>query len=47
MKESDVDYDMQIDSSSETFKLSDIIDAIQCSNFNKGLDPDCFDGNIF
>ena len=37
---------MQIDSSSGTFKLPDIMDAIKRSNFNKGLGPDCFDGNI-
>ena len=22
------------------------MEAIKCSNFNKGLGPDCFDGNI-
>ncbi len=37
---------MNIDTTSEIFRLSDIIEAIKCSNFNKGLGPDCFDGNI-
>jgi hypothetical protein len=45
MKE-EVEDTMQIDSSSGTFKLPDIMDAIKRSNFNKGLGPDCFDGNI-
>ena len=30
----------------ELFRLSDITDAIQACNFNKGLGPDCFDGSI-
>ena len=29
----------------EFFRLTDITDAIQACNFNKGLGPDCFDGN--
>ena len=37
---------MNIDTTSEIFRLADIIEAIKCSNFNKGLGPDCFDGNI-
>ena len=37
---------MVIDSSSDLFKLSDIAEAIKSSNFNKGLGPDFFDGNI-
>ena len=45
MKE-EAEYAMQIDSSSGAFKLPDIMDAIKRSNFNKGLGPDCFDGNI-
>ena len=28
------------------FRLTDITDAIQACNFNKGLGPDCFDGNV-
>jgi hypothetical protein len=42
----DEEEEMAIDSSSELFKLSDITEAIKSSNFNKGLGPDCFDGNI-
>jgi hypothetical protein len=35
-----------IDTSSEIFRLADISEAIKSCNFNKGLGPDCFDGNI-
>ena len=37
---------MVIDTSSEIFRLADISEAIKSCNFNKGLGPDCFDGNI-
>ena len=37
---------MNIDTSSEKFRLADISEAIKSCNFNKGLGPDCFDGNI-
>ena len=37
---------MNIDTSSEIFRFTDITEAVKCSNFNKGLGPDCFDGNI-
>ena len=37
---------MVVDTSSEIFRLSDISEAIKSSKFNKGLGPDCFDGNI-
>jgi hypothetical protein len=37
---------MMIDTSSEIFRLADISEAIKNCNFNKGLGPDCFDGNI-
>ncbi len=37
--------DEQIDTTA-TFSLDDIRQATQQSNFNKGLGPDCFDGNI-
>ncbi len=37
---------MMIDASSEIFRLADISEAIKRCNFNKGLGPDCFDGNI-
>ncbi len=30
----------------ELFRFTDITDAIQAYNFNKGLGPDCFDGNV-
>ena len=30
----------------ECFRLTDITDAIQACNFNKGLGPDCFDGSV-
>jgi hypothetical protein len=28
------------------FSLDDIREAAKQSNFNKGLGPDCFDGNV-
>ena len=28
------------------FTKEDVITATKCSNFNKGLGPDCFDGNM-
>ena len=37
--------DEQIDTTA-TFSLDDIREATKQSNFNKGLGPDCFDGNI-
>ena len=37
---------VNIDTTSEIFRLADITEAIKCSNFKKGLGPDCFDGNI-
>jgi len=30
----------------EIFRLTDIVEAMKSSNFNKGLGPDCFDGKI-
>ena len=30
----------------EIFRLTDFVEATKSSNFNKGLGPDCFDGNI-
>jgi hypothetical protein len=44
--ENSKEEDMVIISSSGLFKLSEITEAIKNSNFNKGLGPDCFDGNI-
>ena len=29
-----------------TFTVDDVITATKCSNINKGLGPDCFDGNM-
>ena len=43
--EEELQEDMIIDTS-ELFRLSDIIEATKASNFNKGLGPDCFDGNV-
>jgi hypothetical protein len=41
---------MKIDTSSDdippTFTFEEIQEAAKNSNFNKGLGPDCFDGNI-
>jgi hypothetical protein len=37
---------MMIDTSSGIFRLADISEAVKNCNFNKGLGPDCFDGNI-
>jgi hypothetical protein len=37
---------MMIDTSSEIFRLAEISEAIKNCNFNKGLGPDCFDGNV-
>jgi len=39
------DENMIIDTT-EIFRLTDIVEATKSSNFNKGLGPDCFDGNI-
>ena len=36
--------DEQIDTTA-TFSIDDIREATKQSNFNKGLGPDCFDGN--
>ena len=30
----------------DMFSLNDIVEATKQSNFNKGLGPDCFDGNL-
>ena len=41
---------MRIDSSSSVsvspFTIEEVQEATNCSNFNKGLGPDCFDGNV-
>jgi hypothetical protein len=28
------------------FTKEEVIEANKCSNFNKGMGPDCFDGNV-
>ena len=28
------------------FIVEDVVAATKCSNFNKGIGPDCFDGNM-
>ena len=43
------DEEMQIDTGSESvclFSREEVKEAIKSSNFNKGLGPDCFDGNM-
>ena len=44
------DEPMQIDSSSKAdippFTREEVMEAMKSSNFNKGLGPDCFDGNL-
>ena len=46
----DDDVDMQIDTNSRTsvtpFTMEEVNEAVKSSNFNKGLGPDCFDGNL-
>ena len=42
---------MRVDTSSANkispFTRYEVVDAVRSSNFNKGLGPDCFDGNVF
>jgi hypothetical protein len=40
-----VDMDEEQINTSTLFKVEDVTNATKCSNFNKGLGPDCFDGN--
>jgi hypothetical protein len=44
--ENSKEEEIAIESSSGLFKLSIITEAIKSSNFNKGLRPDYFDGNV-
>jgi len=41
---------MRVDTSSDSkvspFTRDEVVDAMRSSNFNKGLGPDCFDGNV-
>ena len=43
------DEEMQINTGNESvslFSREEVKEAIKSSNFNKGLGPDCFDGNM-
>ena len=43
------DEEMQINTGNGSFSLfsrEEVKEAIKSSNFNKGLGPDCFDGNM-
>ena len=43
------DEEMQINTGNESvslFSREEVEEAIKSSNFNKGLGPDCFDGNV-
>jgi hypothetical protein len=38
--------DEEMINTSYFFTMDDVVAATKCSNFNKGIGPDCFDGNI-
>jgi hypothetical protein len=42
----DADMDDEVINTVSLFTVDDVADAAKCSNFNKGLGPDCFDGNM-
>ena len=42
----DDDGDEEMISTQAMFTVDDVVMATKCSNFNKGLRPDCFDGNV-
>jgi hypothetical protein len=42
----DADMDDESINTVSLFTVDDVADATKCSNFNKGLGPDCFDGNM-
>ena len=45
----DTDNDMEDEemiNTSSMFTVDDVVTATKCSNFNKGIGPDCFDGNM-
>ena len=45
----DTDNDMEDEemiNTSSMFTVDDVVAATKCSNFNKGIGPNCFDGNI-
>ena len=41
-----IEEDEEMINTVTTFTIGDVIAATKCSNFNKGLGPDCFDGNM-
>ena len=41
----DVDMGEEQINTHSLFNSDDVVNAAKCSNFNKGLGPDCFDGN--
>ena len=41
-----IEEDEEMINTMTTFTLDDVVAATKCSNFNKGLGPDCFDGNM-
>jgi hypothetical protein len=41
-----IEEDEEMINTTTTFTMDDVIAATKCSNFNKGLGPDCFDGNM-
>ena len=38
--------DEEMINTSPLFTMDEVVAATKCSNFNKGLGPDCFDGNM-
>jgi hypothetical protein len=42
----DDDVDEEMIDTTALFTVDDIVAATKSSNFNKGLGPDCFDGNM-
>jgi hypothetical protein len=42
----DDNEDEEMINTQSMFTVDDVITATKCSNFNKGLGPDCFDGNV-
>jgi hypothetical protein len=41
-----VEEDEEMINTTTTFTVDDVVAATKCSNFNKGLGPGCFDGNM-
>jgi hypothetical protein len=42
----DGNEDEEMINTQSMFTVDDVVTATKCSNFNKGLGPDCFDGNV-